>query len=413
MADDHHLVGVELGPAGRGSPDRRRNTCRRAVRRTRRRPVRGNPGHGPVGVPGDFDRLPGLEVGVDPLRRLDQFPRGVRGFSLRTSGVRLGLAVRASPAGLPVRRSVARTRVGGRFLPCYAFPLYCLLGFRLRIRRRVPLENTHHTKFPEKIIHRLGACVGIFRQTPPNQLGKLGGDVRVLLPLTRGATSCRCLFSSSFALRPCKWGLSRQQLVDRAGEAVQVGPPVERRRRGFARARCSSWFPEASPWGEPVSPSAAAALRQGEVDHLHLAVVAHQEIVRLDVAMDPADPMEVGQRLGGLVDHLGYQRRNPFWPRLKQPLLHVRSRKPLHDEVRLTRVPSRGVDFDDVRMLDLLPDEILPMQKLHLLAVWDYHLQQGLDADDSLLLVVVGLPDHAGMAGMDDVQQPVGTDVAG
>ena len=30
--------------------------------------------HGPIGVPGDLDRLPRLEVGVDPPLGFDQFP---------------------------------------------------------------------------------------------------------------------------------------------------------------------------------------------------------------------------------------------------------------------------------------------------------------------------------------------------
>ena len=52
-------------------------------------------------------------------------------------------------------------------------------------------------------------------------------------------------------------------------------------------------------------------------------------------------------------------------------------------------------------------------RKCDLLAVWWSCFQQGLDPHDPLVGVVVGLPDQADMAGMDDVQQAIGTDIAG
>ena len=118
-------------------------------------------------------------------------------------------------------------------------------------------------------------------------------------------------------------------------------------------------------------------------------------------------------RLGGLVDHLRDQRRHLLRSALQEPLFHVRRRKPLHREVRLLEVPLRGVDPDDVRMLDPLTHDELPVQKLHLLPVRFDIIQQRLNADDPLLLVVIGLPDHAGMTGMDHIQQPVRANVTG
>ena len=47
-----------------------------------------------------------------------------------------------------------------------------------------------------------------------------------------------------------------------------------------------------------------------------------------------------------------------------------------------------------------------------LLAVLLEAVEQGLDAHDALLHIVVGLPDMAILARVDDVQQPVGTDIA-
>ena len=49
-------------------------------------------------------------------------------------------------------------------------------------------------------------------------------------------------------------------------------------------------------------------LASGEVDQLHFAIGFHQEIVGLDVAVNPALAVEVGQSFGGLDDASASQR---------------------------------------------------------------------------------------------------------
>ena len=58
-----------------------------------------------------------------------------------------------------------------------------------------------------------------------------------------------------------------------------------------------------------------------------------------------------------------------------------------------------------------MPDGVFPAQQSDLLAVLLETVEQGFDAHDALLDIVVGLPDMAILARVDDVQQSVGTDI--
>ena len=76
--------------------------------------------------------------------------------------------------------------------------------------------------------------------------------------------------------------------MDRAAETIHIGPLVHAH-RGSARATCSCGSPalfdsaEAKTWPSRGVGSAG----QREVDQLHVAIVVDEEIVGLDVAMDP------------------------------------------------------------------------------------------------------------------------------
>ena len=74
MPDDHHLVGVELGPAGANRPIVAEELVAVQLDELVEDQLEVIGGHGPIGMPGHLDDLPRLEVGVDPLLQLHQLP---------------------------------------------------------------------------------------------------------------------------------------------------------------------------------------------------------------------------------------------------------------------------------------------------------------------------------------------------
>ena len=98
---------------------------------------------------------------------------------------------------------------------------------------------------------------------------------------------------------------------------------------------------------------------------------------------------------------------------MEQPLLQIGRREPLHGEVRLRAVPNRGVNLDEMGMFQLLTELMLPPQQLDLLTVLNVVIQKGFNPHDPLIGVIIGLPNQAGVPGVDDIQESIRTDIAG
>ena len=71
MADDHHLEGVELGPAGADRPIVAETLVAVQFDELVEDQFEIVGGHGPIGMPGDLDLLPRLQVGVDLFDQID------------------------------------------------------------------------------------------------------------------------------------------------------------------------------------------------------------------------------------------------------------------------------------------------------------------------------------------------------
>ena len=74
-------------------------------------------------------------------------------------------------------------------------------------------------------------------------------------------------------------------------------------------------------------------------------------------------------------------------------------------------VDGELVDLDDVLMFERFADDGLLLQVVEMLPVLAKIGQQDLDRQPPLVAVVDDGPDLAGLPRLDDVQQPVGTDV--
>ena len=80
MADDHDLVGVELGPAGADGPVVAEGLVAVQFDELVEDQFQVVGRHGPVGMPGDLDRFPGLQLAVDLLLQVGQLAAAGGGF---------------------------------------------------------------------------------------------------------------------------------------------------------------------------------------------------------------------------------------------------------------------------------------------------------------------------------------------
>ena len=72
MADDHDFVGVELGPTGPNGPIVAESLVAVQFDEFVEHQFEIVGCHGAIGVPGNLDRLPGLQLAVDPLLHVGQ-----------------------------------------------------------------------------------------------------------------------------------------------------------------------------------------------------------------------------------------------------------------------------------------------------------------------------------------------------
>ena len=186
---------------------------------------------------------------------------------------------------------------------------------------------------------------------------------------SEGGVDFRCFVSRSFTLTPVNGGLPETSSCIVQAKLYRSARSSRALRRGFARATCSSWCPAGSWSGrEPLGQPAPAALGQGEVDQLHLAVVGHQEVVGLDVAVDPAHAVEIAQGLGGLVDDLGDQRGRSCSTPCRSRCFMFGAENHSMARYGWPRSQSKAYISMTCGWLMFAPDRVFPAQEPHLLA---------------------------------------------
>ncbi len=74
VPDEHHPVRVQLGPAGADGAVVAEEPVAVQLDELVEDQLQVIGGHGPLGMPGHLDRLPGLQLAVDPLLQLRPFP---------------------------------------------------------------------------------------------------------------------------------------------------------------------------------------------------------------------------------------------------------------------------------------------------------------------------------------------------
>jgi hypothetical protein len=165
------------------------------------------------------------------------------------------------------------------------------------------------------------------------------------------------------------------QLVEQDAEAEHVAALVERPALALLRAHVGVLAGQ-HPGQALGLPVAARRLGDPEVEHLHLAAEAHQDVLRADVAVDDlerhavqvAHAVGVMQAQAGVHDHA--QRRCPaqLAARLVDALDQLRDGRPgdiLHDHgQRLVDQPDVE-HVDEVGMVEARPEPRLVVEHLH------------------------------------------------
>ena len=147
------------------------------------------------------------------------------------------------------------------------------------------------------------------------------------------------------------------------------------------------------------------------------------DLVNVERAAEGLPPLSYNARLAAAVldPQAGRSRfRNSSLDDLRQSL-RLKLPDPWHQQFASTlvalgdgaRLQQTLADLEKLAEMREQPAEQAMRAAADLLTVPAKRLQQRLDAKQLVLPVVVGLPDLARLAGMHDVQQPIGTNVTG
>ncbi len=203
------------------------------------------------------------------------------------------------------------------------------------------------------------------------------------------------------------WELAGQRLVNHQGGAEEVGASVELMAGELFRRHVARRTEHGAGAGERVARVAVVAAQDAgdaEVEdadvHAHAALADQEDVVGLDVTVDDALLVGVGERQQQLAADLQARLERQRAARL-QPFAQRLSFQELHDEVRAKRrVEAEIVDGDDVRVLELTGDAGLALETgVELLLGAQLGVDE-LDGDDALQRQVLGLVDlgHAAAA---------------
>ncbi len=152
--------------------------------------------------------------------------------------------------------------------------------------------------------------------------------------------------------------------------------------------------------------SSADPRRQREVDQLHLPLVVHQEVVRLDVAVDPALFVQVLQPFGCLHDDFWHQ-VGEVVQALPNQHLDVLARMIVHDQKGDRSIHVELVDLDHVGVVQGLADLQFVFQVVDLFPAAPHLRLQVLDGHP--LAVPDRLPHLAGGTRADQPHHAIGT----
>ncbi len=113
--------------------------------------------------------------------------------------------------------------------------------------------------------------------------------------------------------------------------------------------------------GQKLHHARGIANRETEVDDSNFTRFVHQNVVRLDVAMQPAFFMHMYVGLAHGFDHL-FQARLSFWEVRRDLCFERWSAEIVHDEEAMVTRHLNLVEADEVRMLQSRPDFVLVLQ---------------------------------------------------
>ena len=273
--------------------------------------------------------------------------------------------------GLGLRRSggavAGRGRAGG----------FALGSRRLRLRR------THHkprqVALGAKRLQRLGhflrrgkPLVRLLGQHPIQHRGQLVGNVCVGLANRRHRLLHvgRHLLERASVVRPAKRRAAREQLIERAAEAVDVGPNVDRTAVGGLLGGHVIGRPHGLARARHLLPARLLAMKSGQaqVQHLQLSLGREHQVRRLHVAVDQPVFVGVLQPQGGLAGQLaGVTDRER--PAAADQLCQVQPLDVLHDQHRLALDLPGVVRADDVGMVQPADGLHLPFKSCYRLIV--------------------------------------------
>ena len=166
------------------------------------------------------------------------------------------------------------------------------------------------------------------------------------------------------------------------------GRSVERRRREI---------------GEADAPG------QSEIEHLHVAGPADEDVARLDVPVDDAARVRGGERSRDRRADVDDPRRVERLP--KHEPLQIHPVEQFHHDERTLSVLANLEDRADVRMLQLRDDLRLAPEPTHGVRISGGFVRQQFDGDVPWPCQVLGLVDHAHAAAPDGLDQPVMRDL--
>ncbi len=254
---------------------------------------------------------------------------------------------------------------------------------------------------------RAETVLGVLLHRPRDDLGQRRGHAGVELVGTRWLVVEHG--AGDLGQRAAGEGLLvGQQLVEHHAEREHVGAPVHRLlahllgRHVVGRA------------GGDVAGAVVLVrdARDAEVEHARLRAPDHEDVGRLDVAVDHALAVRVGQRVGDAPhDGGGLRRRRP--PAFLAQLAQVAALEQLHRDVGAL-VAHAGVEHrDDVRVREAASGaRLVQEQRVEGLALFRRDLEvQGLDRDEARQQRVVRRVHRAQAARADLVLERIAADV--
>ena len=201
-------------------------------------------------------------------------------------------------------------------------------------------------------------------------------------------------------------GLAHDHLVEHHPQRVEVGPAVEGLALGLLGREVRGRAHHRPDVGQVVAGAAGQRGGDAEVGHLHLAVVADDDVAELHVAVHQPGAVGAAERVG----HVRGDLRGPVGAERSggsQHVGHAAAHDVLHDDVVGALLLAPVVDADDVGVVEVGGGLRLPAETLHEARVVGELREQDLDRHLPVERSVSGQVDVGHAAPRDAAQQLV------